>query len=153
MPPRLRLPLDCLTFFINSQVIQLPWQQFPADTHTHNSGANLESLRVPLASQTCNVFFVSLFYRFREASVAAPCVIWRGFFKLLFPFASSQIVRTTTAAAARAAHHQHNAICRNVSSHLCFLSETERRRVPLSRIVILVISCLEKNNSFVFIYD
>lgn len=29
---RLQLPLDCLTFFINSQVIQFPWQQFPADT-------------------------------------------------------------------------------------------------------------------------
>lgn len=29
---RLQLPLDCLTFFINSQVILFPWQQFPADT-------------------------------------------------------------------------------------------------------------------------
>lgn len=39
----LQLPLDCLTFFINSQVIQLPWQQFPADTRIRY---HLESLRV-----------------------------------------------------------------------------------------------------------
>lgn len=43
---RLQLSLDCLTFFINSQVIPLPWQQFPADTRIRN---HLESLRVLFA--------------------------------------------------------------------------------------------------------
>lgn len=40
---RLQHPLDCLTSFINSQVIQLPWQQFPADTRIRY---HLESLSV-----------------------------------------------------------------------------------------------------------
>lgn len=43
----LQLPLDCLTFFINSQVIQLPWQRFPADTRIRY---HLESLRVLFAA-------------------------------------------------------------------------------------------------------
>lgn len=44
---RLQLSVDCLTVFINSQVIQLPWQQFPTDTRIRY---HLESLRVLLAA-------------------------------------------------------------------------------------------------------
>lgn len=57
---RLQLSLDCLTFFINSQVIQLPWQQFPTDTRIRY---HLESWRVLLAASVfsfergCTIIF------------------------------------------------------------------------------------------------
>ena len=41
---RLQLPLDCLTFFINSQVILFPWQQFPADTKNQVSPSKFKSV-------------------------------------------------------------------------------------------------------------
>lgn len=44
VPQRLRLPLDCLTFFINSQVILFPWQQFPADTKNQVSPWKFKSV-------------------------------------------------------------------------------------------------------------
>lgn len=40
----LQLPLDCLTFFINSQVILFPWQQFPADTKNQLSPWKFKSV-------------------------------------------------------------------------------------------------------------
>lgn len=50
---RLQLPLDCLTFFINSQVFLFPWQQFPADTKNQVSPWKLWCAAGRLAVFTC----------------------------------------------------------------------------------------------------
>lgn len=50
---RLQLPLDCLTFFINSQVILFPWQQFPADTKNQVSPWKFKSLAGSLSVFIC----------------------------------------------------------------------------------------------------
>lgn len=49
----LQLPLDCLTFFINSQVILFPWQQFPADTKNQLSPWKFKSVAGSLGVFIC----------------------------------------------------------------------------------------------------
>lgn len=59
---RLQLPLDCLTFFINSQVILFPWQQFPADTKNQVSPWKFKSELGSLSVFIC----VQLHHHFQE---------------------------------------------------------------------------------------
>lgn len=59
---RLQLPPDCLTFFINSQVIQFPWQQFPADTKNQVSPWKFKSVAGSLGVFIC----VQLHHHFQE---------------------------------------------------------------------------------------
>lgn len=59
---RLQLPLDCLTFFINSQVILFPWQQFPADTKNQVSPWKFKSVVGSLSVFIC----VELHHHFQQ---------------------------------------------------------------------------------------
>ena len=59
---RLQLPLDCLTFFINSQVILFPWQQFPADTKNQVSPWKFQSV----VGSLCVFICVQLRHHFQE---------------------------------------------------------------------------------------
>lgn len=59
---RLQLPLDCLTFFTNSQVIQFPWQQFPADTKNQVSPWKFKSV----VGSLCVFICVQLHLHFQE---------------------------------------------------------------------------------------